>query len=165
MGEDQGTLSPEKPGTIGAIRRFYEVLEGQAHYLLQSRTLDDIVMIAAHAGDLVVIPPEYGHISINPSPDSTLVMANIVSTAFESEYGEYEKYRGAAYYEMSSGSMQKNSHYPVCPPIRHIGAGCGTGTHRICRAPLYDLIGDKDALSFLNFPEEFLTVFSVLLKD
>jgi glucose-6-phosphate isomerase len=121
-------------------------------------------MIDARAGDLVIIPPEYGHISINPSPDSTLVMANIVSTSFESEYGEYEKYHGAAYYEMCSGSMQKNSNYPVCPPMRYIGPGCGIGTHRIYKAPLYNLIGNEDALSFLNFPEKFLTVFSVLLK-
>ena len=94
---------------------FYEVVKGIAHYLLQSRSLDDIVMISASAGDIVVIPPGYGHISINPSPDQTLVMANIVSTAFESEYGEYESHHGAAYYEMCSGMLKKNPCYPSVP--------------------------------------------------
>ena len=159
----KGHYHPKNPAGIG-YPEIYEVIEGQAHYLLQSQTLDDAVMISARAGDLVIIPPDYGHISINPSPDTTLTMANIVSTAFQSEYGEYEKYHGAAYYEMSSGKMHKNSHYPVCPPIRYIGASCGMGTHRICKAPLYNLIGNEDALAFLNFPEKFLTVFSVLLK-
>jgi hypothetical protein len=30
---------------------------------------------------------------------------------------------------------------------------------------LYDLVGNEDALLFLNNPEKFLTVFSLLLKD
>jgi glucose-6-phosphate isomerase len=135
------------------------------HYLLQSRDLDDVVIISAQAGDLVIIPPEYGHVSINPSPDSVLVMANIVSTAFESEYGEFEKYQGAAYYEMSDGNLQKNIRYPDLPPVRFIGATCRSEIHPLCRGPLYNLIGNEDALSFLNYPEKFLTVFSVLLKD
>jgi glucose-6-phosphate isomerase len=122
-------------------------------------------MISAQAGDLVIIPPEYGHVSINPSTDSALVMANIVSTAFESEYGEFEKYRGAAYYEMSDGKMQKNIRYPSLPPVRYIAATCRKEIHPLCRGPLYNLIGNEDALSFLNYPENFLTVFSVLLKD
>jgi glucose-6-phosphate isomerase len=127
--------------------------------------LDDVVIISARAGDLVVIPPDYGHISINPSPETTLVMANIVSTAFQSEYGEYEKYHGAAYYVMGSGKIQKNSSYASVPPVRYIGATCASGIHHLCKGPLYDLIGNESALSFLNEPEKFLTVFSVLLKD
>jgi glucose-6-phosphate isomerase len=159
----KGHYHPKNPAGVG-YPEIYEVIEGEAHYLLQSRTLDDVVMISAHAGDLVIIPPEYGHISINPSSDTTLTMANIVSTAFQSEYGEYEKYHGAVYYEMCSGKMQINTGYPVHPPIRYIGPSCGIGTHRICKAPIYNLIGNEDALSFLNFPEKFLTVFSVMLK-
>ncbi len=160
----KGHYHPKNPSGIG-YPEIYEVIEGNARYLLQSRSLDDAVMISASAGDLVIIPPEYGHISINPSPDTTLVMANIVSTAFESEYGEYEKYHGAAYYVMSSGTIQKNSYYPPLPPLRYLGATCASGMHHLCKAPLYDLIGNETALSFLNEPEKFLTVFSVLLKD
>ncbi len=91
----KGHYHPKNPAGIG-YPEIYEVLEGEAKYLLQSRNLDDVVMISAHAGDIVIIPPEYGHISINPSTDQTLVMANIVSTAFESEYGEYETLHGGS---------------------------------------------------------------------
>ncbi len=160
----KGHYHPKNSAGIG-YPEIYEVIEGNARYLLQSRLLDDAVMISASAGDLVIIPPEYGHISINPSEDLTLVMANIVSTAFESEYGAYEKFHGAAYYAMSSGTMQKNSYYPSLPPLRHLGATCASGMGHLCKAPLYDLIGNETALSFLNEPEKFLTVFSVLLKD
>jgi len=160
----KGHYHPDNPARVG-YPEIYEVLEGSAHYLLQSRTLDDVVMISAQAGDLVIIPPGYGHISINPSPDETLVMANIVSNGFESEYGEYETLHGAAYYERISGKLIKNPYYPAVPPVRHIGPGCGTGKYRVCKGPLYSLIGNEDALAFLNKPEEFLPIFTVLLKD
>ena len=108
-------------------------------------------MISARAGDLVIIPPEYGHVSINPSRDTTLVMANIVSTAFESEYGEYEKYHGAAYYVMSAGKMQKNGSLPVFTPGTAHRGDMRTGhVQALCRGPLYNLVGNEEALSFLN---------------
>ncbi len=160
----KGHYHPRNPAGTG-YPEIYEVIEGEARYLLQSRSLDDVVMVSASAGDLVIIPPDYGHISINPSSDMTLVMANIVSTAFESEYGEYEKYHGAAYYAMSDGTVRKNSSYPSLPPLRYIGATCVPGMHPLCKAPLYGMIGNETALSFLNEPEKFLTVFSILLKD
>ena len=127
--------------------------------------LDDMVLVEAQTGDLVIIPPEYGHVSINPTPHEILVMANIVSTGFESEYGEYETHHGAAYYAMSSGDLIKNPFYPKVPPVRRTGATCGKGIYRFCSGPLYSLIGNEDALDFLNHPERYCAVFSVLLKD
>ena len=79
-------------------------------------------------------------------------MANIVSTAFESEYGEYESHHGAAYYEMCSGTLKKNPHYPSVPPVRHLAAGSGRGKQRVVEGPLYSLVGNRDALAFLNIP-------------
>jgi glucose-6-phosphate isomerase len=160
----KGHYHPNNPAGTG-YPEIYEIVEGQAHYLLQSRRLDDVVMVSAYAGDLVIIPPGYGHVTINPSPDTTLIMANLVSRAFESEYGPYEKYQGGAYYEMSDGRVQKNSRYPDLPHVRYIGATCIGEIHPLCRGPLYNLIGNNEALSFLNFPEKYLPVFSVLLKD
>jgi glucose-6-phosphate isomerase len=160
----KGHYHPKNAAGVG-FPEIYEVLEGTAHYLLQSCALDDIVLITAEAGDLVIVPPEYGHVTINPSPDQTLSMANIVSTAFESEYGEFEARHGAAYYEVSDGSLIRNPSYGNVPPVRRLGAGCRRGTQRICKGPLYDLVGNKDALDFLNFPEKYLPVFEALLKD
>jgi glucose-6-phosphate isomerase len=160
----KGHYHPKNPAGI-EYPEIYEVVEGQAHYLLQTRHVDDVVMVSADAGDLIIIPPGYGHVSINPSPDTTLVMANIVSRAFESEYEPYEKYRGGAYYEMSDGRLLKNPRYPDLAPVRYTGATCTGEIHPFCRGPLYKLIGNGERLSFLNFPEKYLPVFSVLLKD
>ena len=159
----KGHYHPVNSAGVG-YPEIYEVLEGMAHYLLQSVTLDDAVMITATAGDLVIIPPGYGHVSINPSADTTLSMANIVSTAFESEYGEYVIRHGAAWYELYTSGLVRNTAYPEAPPIRFLGASCRADTHPVCKGPLYDLIGNEDALAFLNFPEQFLTVFEVMLK-
>jgi len=160
----KGHYHPRNPAGVG-YPEIYEVLAGRAHYLLQSRGLDDVVVIAAVAGDTVIVPPGYGHVTINPSREETLAMANIVSTAFESEYGEYESLHGAAYFELSSGEMVKNPHYPDVPPVRWIGPKSGYGSHRIPRGPLYSLVGNDGALAFLNSPEQYAAILGILLKD
>ena len=159
----KGHYHPQNPAGAG-YPEIYEVLDGAAHYLLQSRALDDIVMIEAHAGDLVVMPPGYGHITINPSKNQTLTMANIVSTRFESEYAEYESLHGAAYYVMTDGRLIRNPHYPKVPPVRRIAPKTGRIGNGVVTGPLSTLIGDDGgALSFLNAPERYAAFFTGLL--
>ena len=92
-------------------------------------------------------------------------MANIVSTAFESEYGEYELHHGAAYFELSNGELKKNPRYPDIPPVRSVRPKSGNGDHRILRGPLYSLIGNAEALAFLNSPEHYSSILDILLID
>jgi len=66
---------------------------------------------------------------------------------------------------MSIGLLRKNSRYPELPQVRNIGATCVADKYTFCKGPLYSHIGNEDALSFLNFPENYLPVFSVLLKN
>jgi len=159
----KGHYHPKNAHGIG-YPELYEVLEGTVHYLLQSQSLDDVALVSAQAGDIVIIPPGYGHVSVNPSSEMTLSMANIVSTAFESEYGEYETLHGAAYYEMTEGELKKNPHYPRVPLARKLDAASGRGKHRFWKGPIYSLIGNEDALAFLNHPEQYTGILSVLLK-
>ena len=159
----KGHYHPKNAQGVG-YPEIYEVLEGEVHYLLQSRSLDDVALVSAQEGDIVIIPPEYGHVSINPSSEMTLSMANIVSTAFESEYQQYENLQGAAYYEMVGGELKKNPQYPGVPPARWLDAASGRGKHRFWKGSIYTLIGNKDALAFLNHPEEYSEILSVLLK-
>ena len=160
----KGHYHPKNPAGVG-YPEIYEVLEGRAWYLLQSQDLLDIVMIPAQAGDIVIIPPWYGHTTINPSPNETLAMANIVSTEFESEYGEYISRHGAAYFALCNGEIKKNPRYPRVPPVRSVRPKSGHGGHRIVQGPLYSLIGNAEALAFLNNPERYATILEILLKD
>jgi len=143
----------------------YEVFEGKALFLLQSHTLKDIVLVKAEKGTRVIVPPGYGHVTINPSSNDTLTMANIVSSAFDSKYEEYETLSGAAYYVMNDGRIVKNRHYLDIPPIRHIGPVKGKGVDgRGYTGTIYSLIGNHKALAFLNEPEKYLEIFKGLLK-
>ena len=150
----KGHYHPLSPDGL-AYPEIYEVLEGAAYYMLQKRDLSDIVLVRAEKGDLILIPPGYGHITINPAGE-TLTMANLVSSAFESQYQPYEEMKGGAYYIFSDGSMKKNPAYPAdIPDIRIVDA---TGTHLPEPFPdksLYDLVGDVMRLRFLNHPREF----------
>lgn len=159
----KGHYHPDNPRGVG-YPEIYEVLDGEVNFLLQDRAVTDVVLITASKRDIVIIPPGYGHVSINPSQNETLIMANIVSTAFESEYSDYEALHGAAYYQMVDGTLVKNHHYQKAPPARRISAASGHGAHRFCREPIYDLVGKDDALAFLNEPERFIPALEILLK-
>jgi len=92
----------------------YQILEGEATYLLQKRNRDesvDVVEVNAVKGDVVLIPPGYGHVTINRF-EKGLVMANLVCNRFESDYSEYKKNQGAAYYYTKEGKVQ-NQNYVV----------------------------------------------------
>ncbi|MFH1285449.1 MAG: glucose-6-phosphate isomerase family protein [Candidatus Micrarchaeota archaeon] len=120
----------------------YEVLEGEAHYLLQKKEgskLSEAKLIKARAGDVVIVPPNFGHVTINPGKDA-LVMANLVSTKFNSDYSEYESKQGAAYYELVGGKFLKNEHYEAPPSLKIEKA----------QSELRDILS-----VFLNEPEKF----------
>lgn len=149
----KGHYHPKNSAGAG-YPEIYEVLEGYAHYLLQKKDLADIVLIEAGRGDLVLIPPLYGHVTINPGNED-LVMANIVSDEFRSIYGPYEKMQGAAYYETEPDIFEKNTRYHDIPGIRKMPAKETVKNLRI-RGPLYDLVEKRwDGLSFLNEPQDY----------
>jgi glucose-6-phosphate isomerase len=158
----KGHYHPDNPSGIG-YPEVYEVLAGMAHFLIQNRDFSDIVMIAASAGEIVIIPPGYGHVTINPSKNTVLQMANIVSTRFESDYRGYESLHGAAYFEMVEEGFVKNPAYLASSSLRFAtvsqeAAGSGTIT-----VPLYNLIEQQTPLlEFLNSPEKYPSLFQKL---
>ena len=149
----KGHYHPDNPQGVG-YPEIYEIIEGSAEYLLQDKALSDAVVVTAGKGDIVLIPPGYGHVTINPG-NTTLVMANIVSTAFESIYADYEDLRGAVYYRMERQGHVKNPEYPKHPRLRHIKKCNAAGFPTIHNRSLYGIIGEKNALRFLNYPEQF----------
>jgi glucose-6-phosphate isomerase, archaeal len=156
----KGHYHPESPSGTG-YPEIYDVLAGEAHYLIQTRDCADVVMIAATTGDIVVVPPGYGHVTINPSRTDVLQMANLVSSAFQSDYLPYEHLRGAVFYEMTSGAFVKNPLYPQKPRLRIVRAGHIAGVTDTVTDPLYDLVGQQaPVLRVLNQPERYQALFS-----
>jgi glucose-6-phosphate isomerase len=157
----KGHYHPNNPSGTG-YPEIYEVLAGEAHYLLQDTDCSDVVMITACAGEIVVVPPGYGHVTINPATTTFLQMANIVSSGFLSNYQRYEAQRGAAFFEMVKEGFVQNPSYTKPPPLRCMKAQRFAGLGKRIKAPLYDLIEKRDpVLEFLNYPERYESLFRV----
>ncbi len=93
----------------------YQVLDGKAIFVLQRRRSDlsvDVMITYGEKGQLVIIPPNWGHVTVNASAESVLVMANLVSDNFESDYSDYRVNQGAAYYFTEYG-LEQNSNYLI----------------------------------------------------
>jgi len=138
----------------------YEVLHGKAHYLLQkaeNEKVVDVLLVEAEKGDKVIIPPNYGHVTINPS-EKTLIMTNLVSSEFQSLYEPYRVRRGAAYFELKDGTFKENENYGRLPPLRHVRA-----EERKQFPPDRDIytlfIENPDLFKFLNEPDEYYRLY------
>lgn len=148
-----GHYHPLKPGTEATYPEVYEVLAGKAHYLLQTEVDEDgvdAILVEAEAGDKVLIPPGYGHITINPGSDF-LVMSNWVARDFSSIYGPLKELAGGAYFELAAdGEDQQfvvNPRYKPTPRF---------STRAVEDFPKFGLVrGEPMYLEFLKAPEKF----------
>ena len=155
-----GHYHPKVPGTDASYPEMYQVLEGSATYLLQKAEpgeediLLDVAVVKAEKGDMVLVPPGYGHVTINAS-EKTLEMANWVCRDFSSIYEPIKRLSGAAYFLLKDG-FAKNPLYADIPPIRHTAPmsfdefGLDSGEN------MYELIHDAEKLRFLTAPQDYM---------
>jgi glucose-6-phosphate isomerase len=137
-----------------AYPEIYEVLYGEALYLLQKVErieagpgqvrVQDVIVMRARAGEKAIMPPGYGHVTIN-TLDQPLVMSNWVCADFQSVYKPVEKCRGFAYYlkeKRGVARWERNDKYvrPVpelrCAeprPIPELGLKPGVPMYQVCR--------------------------------
>ena len=138
----------------------YGVVEGKAHYLLQKRGMNGLektVLIEAKEGDIVLIPPGFGHITINPT-DKVLKMANWVCSDFDSIYKPIQNKGGAAWFELTNGKFVKNDRYGDIPKLEKYKAS----KQQLFNSHLYNLIKTPDKLKFLKYPEVEKKIFEKL---
>ncbi|NLH22172.1 MAG: glucose-6-phosphate isomerase, partial [Methanothrix sp.] len=115
-----GHYHPLVPGGAVTYPELYEVLEGEALYLLQSEDHSDVAVVHASAGDKVLVPPGYGHVTINRS-NKTLKMANFVARDFSSLYEPYRAKGGGAYFFTREGWI-KNQRCSEASELRRMEA-------------------------------------------
>ncbi len=155
-----GHYHPLVPGGSVTYPELYEVLEGEALYLLQRQDLGDVVAINASAGDKVLVPPNYGHITINGS-NKKLKMANFVAGNFSSLYGPIKEKAGGAYFFTKEGWI-KNERYPKAAELRKVEAPDSRSLARLGLTKgreMYPLLREKGHLEFLTRPDEHLELF------
>ncbi|WP_410508866.1 glucose-6-phosphate isomerase family protein [Methanosarcina hadiensis] len=154
-----GHYHPKVPGTDVYYPEIYQVLEGSATYLMQKAepgdedVVLDAAVIKAEKGDLVIVPPGYGHVTINAS-ENTLEMANWVCRDFSSVYEPIKRLSGAAYFLLKDGFV-KNPLYADVPSIRYTAPlspdefGLDSGEN------MYELIHEAERLRFLTAPQDY----------
>jgi len=97
----------------------YVVLEGEAIFLIQkskNNLVEDVYAIKTKKNDIVIIPPNYYHLTINPFQDE-LKIANWVNKKCQNIYNLFERRQGACYYYTKSGWL-KNKNYKKIPKLR-----------------------------------------------
>ncbi len=141
----------------------YEVLEGKAIYLLQKGLdVERVIVVEAEKGDKVIIPPDYGHVTINPG-NEPLRMANWVSRNFKSIYDPYTERKGACYYYLEDGWV-KNDNYRDVPDIEFATCDFEDVLGISKNEDMYTLVNDLDKLDFLNNPEKYAKKLEKSLK-
>jgi len=160
-----GHYHPYPQGSKLTYPEMYEVLEGEAHYLLQKleeergiETITDVVVVNAKKGDKVVIPPNYGHVTINPS-EVTLKMANWVARTFSSIYEPIKRRGGATYFELTTGEFIMNETYETVPDIRYLKPS-DTWINDLVLSKeddMYELLKEPEKLEFLINPAGWFT--------
>jgi len=161
-----GHYHPVKSGTTYTYPEVYEVLFGEATYLLQRPgdkvgEVADAYVVTARAGDKVVIPPGYGHITIN-AKNTPLVMTNWVAAEFASVYGEIKELCGGAYYLLDKNQVSEwmpNPRYTGLPALRFVEPEDHAEFGLTAGEPMYKVIFEApEKLRFLTHPEEFVWV-------
>jgi glucose-6-phosphate isomerase len=155
-----GHYHPIPPGGRVSYPEIYEVLEGEALYILQKQDFSDAVAVNASPGDKVLVPPDYGHITINRS-NKTLKMANFVAREFSSLYDPYRQKGGGAYFFTKDGFV-KNPRCPEAAELRRVDAPDNSLLVKLGITKgkeMYPLLREPGRLDFLVKPELHLDLF------
>ena len=148
-----GHFHPLIPSSNLTFPEVYEVQHGVAHYLFQKNDSSEILLFEAEAGDKVVVPPNFGHVTINPGPEC-LVMANWVEKNFSSEYGLIKKSHGAMLFETLEGWIE-NKNYEKIPDLQKLSIKDYPEFGFFRGKPMYNLVKEIEKLDFLKNPAKY----------
>lgn len=110
----------------GGYAELFEVIEGELITILQKDDeaegeVSEAYAVKARPGDRVIILPDYGFCSINPSTEKELIISNWIDTKAQNQYEIIEKNRGLCYYITNTGSTGvspiKNPAYKKAPEL------------------------------------------------
>jgi oxalate decarboxylase/phosphoglucose isomerase-like protein (cupin superfamily) len=152
---------PILPSNI-ATPEIYTVLSGTGLFLLQKARppyakIEDVVIVEVQAGETFLVPPDYGHLQINPTLDP-LVFSYVVMDGMNGQYDPFIERQGGAYYVMKDeqNCYVFNTHYGSLTPLRRLRAA-ELHQHPIVKERVtYQVIRDHLAeLQFLTDPTVF----------
>jgi len=118
-----GHYHARAPGGDLTYPELYQVVCGDAWFLLQRpgpAGAREVVVLRGRAGQYVLVPPGYGHVTVNVGR-TTLVIANWVERHFPSSFSEMRARGGAAYHVLEGPSgleLVPNPAYGDPVPLR-----------------------------------------------
>jgi len=165
------------PGKKVSYPEYYQVVRGTALFVMQKvddenaarMKVNDLMLAEVKAGEAIVVPPGYGHCTVNIS-DETMVFINLISCGSQNNYGGVKSHVGMSVYIMRSDDgpyrIVKNSHYDFsCEPkiVTPIDSD-SLGIH--LNVPVYtEYLKDPSIFDYLSDPEEkipdMMSVFKV----
>lgn len=167
--------NPTRTNTYAEV---YEVIEGRALYVLQRADnfdtdpqqvkISDLIFAVVEAGQAIIIPPNYGHCSINVG-EGPLVFSNLAYAPCPVAYDSVKHYHGMSWYIMREEgkiSAVPNPNYQDVPAPRfakirenpHLGIQFGHPVYNAYREnpQAFDFLGNPDPyvdeiMSMLDF--------------
>lgn len=173
-----GHYHPLTPGGDIAYPEVYEVIAGRAYWLLQRparraggpdagnpETLEDVYLVEAGPGEKAVMPPGFGHISINTRQEP-LVIANWIANSFPYDYAPYRQFRGGGYWALEGETpetveFELNTNYARVAELKKLQPREVPPLGLLRFKPLYGLTGDLEKLRFLSDPRSFTELLAV----
>ena len=135
-----------KPEPVSGIDypEICEVLVGTAHFIFQ--TLDvsgpdssTVFCVEVKAGEKIVMPPGFDHLTINPGP-GPMLFSDVVGLNVTGDYTRISAARGAAYLEVNQGGKPEfipNPHYRRVGPLKKMKPREFPQIHLTRNTPLY----------------------------
>ncbi len=164
-----GHYHPMKDGQTISYPEVYEVVSGRAFYLLQKprkadggydfSNIEEAYLVEVKAGQKAIMPPDFGHITINIDQEP-LVMANWVSSSFQSDYSEIKSHKGGCVFITKSEDgyqVEKNPEYASCPEVKTLTPKELAEFALIFSHPMYQTgMEEVSKLEYLDKPENHI---------
>jgi glucose-6-phosphate isomerase len=148
----------------------YEVLSGTAIFVLQKSMnfdaadpskvqVDDILLVKVKSGQSIIVPPDYGHCSVNAG-EGDLIFSNLAYKPCPVIYDAIRYHHGmSVYVEEQDGRLayQKNMKYSNLPKIRFAkpkeNGNLGIGFNH----PIYkEFLKAPEKFDFLGHPDKYV---------
>lgn len=162
-----GHIHPLVTNTSVTYTELYEVVSGEGLYLLQktdgNKVLDSY-FVRAKSGDKIIVPPGYGHITINAGK-GILVMANWVARNFTSLYDPVKNLKGGAYYVTTEKILKNESYINKSGILKFKKPEKIELLHMKKLDHIYSMISNPYSLKFLTEPQNHKKLFDYILKE
>lgn len=167
------------PGKTVSYPELYQVIKGTALFVMQrvndntttdgNMVVQDSILAEVHAGESIVVPPDFGHCTVNIGSE-TMVFVNLVSCDSHNSYESVKSSAGMCCYVLrypdGSYRIEKNPHYDfACQP--RIVVPTDSPTLGISKnVPVYtSFLNAPETYRYLNDPEGLMSDYFSMLKD